>query len=68
MLINYNGKNIALTGCDSLADLFEQISIKPHCQGIAVAINNLIIPKSRWASYQIQEGDRIEVIHAVQGG
>ena len=36
--------------------------------GIAVAINNTVIPKSNWNSHQITETDDILIISATQGG
>jgi sulfur carrier protein len=48
----------------TLLDL--EIPIKQN--GIAVAINNTVIPKSNWNSYRIQETDDILIISATQGG
>ncbi len=36
--------------------------------GIAVAINNTVIPKSNWNSHLLQETDEILIISATQGG
>ncbi|TDW49628.1 sulfur carrier protein ThiS [Flavobacterium sp. 270] len=36
--------------------------------GIAVAVNNTIIPKLKWNSHFIQETDEIIIISATQGG
>ena len=36
--------------------------------GIAVAINNTVIPKSNWNSHILQETDEILIISATQGG
>jgi sulfur carrier protein len=48
----------------ALLDL--EIPIKQN--GIAVAINNTVIPKSNWNSHPIQETDDIIIISATQGG
>ncbi|PIB35220.1 thiamine biosynthesis protein ThiS [Reichenbachiella sp. 5M10] len=37
-------------------------------RGIAVAINDEILPKSNWEDYLIQENDNILIITATQGG
>lgn len=42
-------------------DLFES-------KGIAVAVNNKVIPKSHWESFQLNENDTITIIRATQGG
>ncbi len=36
--------------------------------GIAVAINNTIVPKSSWKTKTLEENDRIVVITATAGG
>ncbi len=35
---------------------------------VAVAINTQVVPKSRFDSVWVREGDRVEVIQAVGGG
>ncbi len=37
-------------------------------RGIAVAVNNQVIPKAVWESYKLSENDKILVIRASQGG
>ena len=44
------------------------LEIPEKQNGIAVAINNTVIPKSNWNSYPIQETDDILIISATQGG
>jgi len=36
--------------------------------GIAVALNNEVVPRSLWATTSVTDGDRIEIVTAVQGG
>ena len=41
----------------------------PHAQnGIAIALNELIVPKTNWASTPIQDNTEILIIKATQGG
>ncbi|UXX78406.1 sulfur carrier protein ThiS [Reichenbachiella carrageenanivorans] len=39
-----------------------------HDRGIAVAINDEILPKQEWEKYQVQDQDNILIITATQGG
>lgn len=48
----------------ALLDL--EIPLKQN--GIAIAINNTVIPKANWNSHPIQETDEILIISATQGG
>ncbi|MCW5249284.1 MULTISPECIES: sulfur carrier protein ThiS [unclassified Streptomyces] len=36
--------------------------------GVAAAVNEAVVPRSRWASTALAEGDRVEILTAVQGG
>ena len=44
------------------------LEIPTKQNGIALAINNTIIPKSDWNSHLIKETDDILIISATQGG
>lgn len=37
-------------------------------KGVAVALNNAVIPQSQWEKHAVAEGDHVEVIRATQGG
>ncbi|MEO3972973.1 sulfur carrier protein ThiS [Streptomyces sp. CAU 1734] len=36
--------------------------------GVAAAVNETVVPRGRWADTPLGDGDRIEVLTAVQGG
>jgi sulfur carrier protein len=36
--------------------------------GVAAAVNEAVVPRGRWSGLRLAEGDRIEVLTAVQGG
>jgi sulfur carrier protein len=44
------------------------LEIPDRQNGIAVAINNFVIPKSGWESHYLNETDDILIISATQGG
>ena len=44
------------------------VSVNLDTKHIAIAVNDAIIPTADWDSYQIQDGDHIEVVHAIVGG
>jgi sulfur carrier protein len=37
-------------------------------KGIAIAVNDAVVPRSRWEAHSLKEGDRVEIVRAVQGG
>ena len=51
-----------------LLGLLEQLGIDHRGNGIAVARNGDLVPRSRWPGQQLEENDEIEVITAMQGG
>ncbi|KPI12471.1 thiamine biosynthesis protein ThiS [Actinobacteria bacterium OK074] len=36
--------------------------------GVAAALNETVVPRARWAATTLSDGDRVEVLTAVQGG
>jgi sulfur carrier protein len=36
--------------------------------GVAVAVNQRVVPRSQWAETALAAGDAVEIVHAVQGG
>lgn len=36
--------------------------------GVAVAVNETIVPRTTWETTALDDGDRVEVLTAVQGG
>jgi sulfur carrier protein len=50
----------------TLADLVRGVSDRES--GIAVALNSEVVPRSMWTTTDLREGDRVDVVTAVQGG
>jgi sulfur carrier protein len=36
--------------------------------GVAVAIDGEVVPRGEWQLRHLRDGDKVEVLHAVQGG
>ncbi|SCD86515.1 sulfur carrier protein ThiS [Streptomyces sp. DvalAA-14] len=36
--------------------------------GVAAAVNETVVPRSRWSATALADGDRVEILTAVQGG
>ncbi|MFB6718155.1 MULTISPECIES: sulfur carrier protein ThiS [unclassified Streptomyces] len=36
--------------------------------GVAAAVNETVVPRGRWSTAVLGDGDRVEVLTAVQGG
>lgn len=66
MQIQFNQQPYTLSSPTTLAAfLARQQQLRP---GIAVAINQQVIPRSCWDSQSLQEGDTIMLFTAIAGG
>ena len=67
MLVSVNNQSVTLPLACSLAGLVDQFGFRDR-KGMAIAVNQQIIPKSTWDSYALNENDQVTIIHATQGG
>ena len=65
MSVIINGEQIEAAG-KTLADYLKEAGY--DTRGIAIERNGEIVPRSRYASTRLQDGDKIEVFHCVAGG
>jgi sulfur carrier protein len=65
-MITVNGEAVPSPG--TVADLLQQRMDDPRPHGIAVAVNDEVVPRADWPRYPLGDGDRVEIVTAVQGG
>ncbi|MFN8548277.1 MAG: sulfur carrier protein ThiS [Candidatus Eisenbacteria bacterium] len=68
MKLKVNGDERELNAVETLADLLRALALDPERPGIAVALNERVIPRRELSHTRVEDGDRVEVIQAVQGG
>jgi sulfur carrier protein len=61
-----NGAPQNLSAPLELAALVAEFSKAPT--GVAAALNETVVPRSRWSATVLADGDRVEILTAVQGG
>jgi sulfur carrier protein len=68
--IRLNGRPVELPVPATVATAVQQAIQRPaaFAQGVAVALNDEVVPRGEWASTKLKDGDEIEVLMAVQGG
>ncbi|PPI87631.1 thiamine biosynthesis protein ThiS (plasmid) [Candidatus Pantoea edessiphila] len=66
MKININDNIIELLSPIFLSELIVQQY--GNINGIAIAVNQKIIPNCKWANYLIQDKDNIIIFQAIAGG
>ena len=52
----------------SIGALISKLGREPEMRGIAVAVNDRVVRRADWPEVVVQEGDRVEIITASQGG
>ena len=65
MKLKVNDKEVE-TGATTLSQFSQEQNLPTS--GIAVAVNNRMVPRAEWNSYVLNEGDNILIIKAVCGG
>jgi sulfur carrier protein len=68
MNIKINGEVLELNEKMNLSEFVALRLNGKEPRGIAVALNDMIIPKSKWNETVLTENDNVEIVHAVQGG
>ena len=68
MNIKINGEELILNEQMNLSEFIKMRLNTNEPKGVAVALNETIIPKSKWSDTSINENDNVEIVHAVQGG
>lgn len=66
MIIKVNNKEMELSSQTSLQQLAETLQMPD--KGVAVAVNNQMIPRTKWSETILQENDQVVVIKAACGG
>jgi sulfur carrier protein len=52
----------------TIADLMAARAVAPNARGVAVALNGRVVPRVAWAETSLRDGDRVEIVRAMQGG
>lgn len=66
LTINGQARILELADPD-VSSLLQALQI-PTIRGVAVALNEQVVPRSQWALTPVCDGDQIEIIQATQGG
>jgi sulfur carrier protein len=67
MTIWLNGEEKQLNAGGKLTETLSQMGID-DTRGVAIAVDGEVIPKSEWETVTLADGQRVEVVRAVQGG
>lgn len=64
--VSVNGETRDVAAGTTLEALVATLTVAPS--GVAAALNETVVPRARWSTTALTDGDRVEVLTAVQGG
>lgn len=68
MMVTLNGEGRELRGGATVEEAVEASGAEASRRGLAVAVDGEVVPRARWSLTELREGQRVEVVQAVQGG
>ncbi|MCA1838998.1 MAG: sulfur carrier protein ThiS [Actinomycetota bacterium] len=66
MQLRVNGDEVELANEATIDDVLQRIGVDKA--GLAVAVDSEVVPRTDWTSFTLRDGQRVEVLRAVQGG
>jgi sulfur carrier protein len=63
-----NGQARELPAGATVAEVVDSSGAPPDGRGVAAALDGEVVPRDRWHDTTVQDGQRVEVVQAVQGG
>ncbi|MDX6759949.1 sulfur carrier protein ThiS [Streptomyces sp. F8] len=66
MTISVNGEPREVAAGTTLDAVVATLTAAPS--GVAAALNETVVPRRQWPDTRVGDGDRVEILTAVQGG
>jgi sulfur carrier protein len=63
-----NGEQADLQAGASVAQAVAATGAPSDGSGVAAAVDGEVVPRDRWQEIELADGQRVEVVQAVQGG
>ena len=68
MNILLNGEPTTVGDGVTVRQLLEDLDVPGGARGVAVAVDAAVVPRGEWNTTTIDDGARVEVLRAIQGG
>ena len=63
-----NGSETELADGATVQAAVEALELPASGRGVAVAVDAEVVPRTQWGAHELQEGARVEILRAIQGG
>jgi sulfur carrier protein len=63
-----NGEVHELAPGTTVRDLLEALDVAGGERGVAIAVDAEVVPRGEWDTTELDDGARVEVLRAIQGG
>jgi sulfur carrier protein len=67
-VIILNGEESSVSAGETLAVVLDRLGLPLDARGVAVAVDDEVVPRAIWDSFVLSEDARVEVLTAMQGG
>jgi sulfur carrier protein len=68
MKILLNGAEAELADGATVLAAVEALDLPAAGRGVAVAVDAEVVPRTQWQTHELNDGARVEVLRAIQGG
>jgi sulfur carrier protein len=68
MRVMLNGREAELGDNATVLTAVESLDLPAAGRGVAVAVDAEVVPRTQWNTHKLDEGARVEVLRAIQGG
>jgi sulfur carrier protein len=68
MRVVLNGVQAELAEGATVREAIEALDLPAEGRGVAVAVDAEVVPRTEWETHELQDGARVEVLRAIQGG
>ena len=68
MNVVVNGSPTELADGATVEAALAVLEVPAAGRGVAVAVDAEVVPRTEWGRHELQEGARVEILRAIQGG
>jgi sulfur carrier protein len=68
MRVVLNGRSAELADGATVRAAVDALDLPAAGRGVAVAVDAEVVPRAQWDTHELNEGARVEILRAIQGG